>query len=219
MTVNPSQESRWQRGDTITWIYRDPHFPDLLDLRPVTVVADDDRHLAVWLAPGTRMLYPVLADGSEIRSLEGGQRFTAPCAQAVRDWSGAGILVVFQPGTMYSVWFFETGPGVRDSYYVNIEAPFTRTAMGIESSDLVLDVVVQADHSFRYKDEDELEFAHQAGVLTTSQVVQIRRAAASAVEVITRWGFPFDAGFESFRPDPAWVIPGLPANAQWDFEK
>jgi len=90
--------------------------------------------------------------------------------------------------------------------------------MGIESSDLVLDVVVKADHSFRYKDQDELEFAHRAGVLTSAQVVEIRRAAADAVEVITRWGFPFNAGFETFQPDPAWPIPALPTNAQWDFE-
>jgi len=153
-----------------------------------------------------------------VKFVRSAARFTAPCARAVRDWAGAGILVVFQPGTNYSVWFFETSLGVRDSYYVNIEAPFTRTAMGIESSDLVLDVVVKADHSFQHKDEDELEFAHQAGVLTSSQVVEIRRAAACAVEVITRWGFPFDAGLESFQPDPAWAIPALPDTAQWDFE-
>ena len=93
---------------------------------------------------------------------------------------------MFQPATNYSVWFFETSAGVRDSYYVNIEAPFTRTVAGIESSDLILDVVVKADRSFSYKDEDELEFAHRAGVLTSAQVVAIRRTAADAVEVITR---------------------------------
>ncbi|ALE07559.1 hypothetical protein AL755_04625 [Arthrobacter sp. ERGS1:01] len=216
MTSSP--EARWRRGDTITWTYLDPTFPDLLDLRPVTVVADDDRHLAVWLAPGTRMLHPVIADGRDIRSLEGTEMFTAPRAQAVRDWSGSGILVVFQPETMYSVWFFKSPSGLRDSYYVNIEAPFVRTEQGIESTDLVLDVVVKADHSFRYKDEDELAFAHQAGVLSSSTVVKIRQAGADAVETVSRWGFPFDAGFETFQPDRAWPVPALPDTATWDFE-
>lgn len=218
VSMNSSSAHHWQRGDKITWTYRDPGFPDLLDTRPVTVVADDASHLAVWLAPGTRVLHPVIADGSDIRSLDGTKMFTAPRAQAVRDWSGAGVLVVFQPGTMYSVWFFETRPGVRDSYYVNIEAPFTRSEEGIESSDLLLDVVVKADRSFRYKDEDELEFAHQAGVLSSSEVRDIRGAAADAVQTVKRWGFPFDAGFEAFQPDQTWPVPALPATARWDFE-
>ncbi|SEE86172.1 Protein of unknown function [Arthrobacter alpinus] len=216
MTSSP--EIRWQRGDNITWTYIDPTFPDLLDLRPVTVVADDDRHLAVWLAPGTRMLYQVIADGSDIRSLEGGKRFIAPRAQAVRKWSGSGILAVFQPETMYSVWFFETQSGLRDSYYVNIEEPFTRTEQGIVSSDLVLDVVVKADHSFKYKDEDELEFAHQAGVLSSSRVMEIQRAAADAIVTVNSWGFPFNAGFEAFQPDRTWPVPALPNTATWDFQ-
>jgi hypothetical protein len=37
----------------------------------------------------------------------------------------------------------------------------------------------------------------------------LRRALAL---VIAAW--PFDAGFESWRPDPLWPIPELPAN--WD---
>lgn len=217
-TMTSSPEIHWQRGDKITWTYKDPTFPDLVDLRPVTVVADDDHHLAVWLAPGTRMLHQVIADGSDIRSLEGADRFTAPRAQAVRDWTGSGILAVFQPKTMYSVWFFETQSGLRDSYYINIELPFTRTAEGIVSSDLVLDVVVKADHSFTYKDGDELEFAHQAGVLTSTRVKEIQRAAADAIKTVNHWGFPFNAGFEVFKPDHSWQVPALPNTATWDFQ-
>jgi hypothetical protein len=216
--MNAPEDVHWQRGDTITWTYTDPAFPGLIDLRPVTVVADDGRHLAVWLAPGTPMLHQVIADGSEIRSRDGAERFAAPRAQGRRTWSGPGILAVCQPETMYSVWFFETGSGLRDSYYVNIEEAFTRTATGIESCDLVLDVVVNADHSYRYKDEDELEFAQQAGVISRAAAAGIRHAAAGAVATVGTWGFPFNGGFEDFQPDPAWTVPVLPESATWEFE-
>lgn len=218
--VNMSKvgQSRWQPGEQILWTYVNPSFPGLVDQRPVTVVADDDRHLAVWLAPGSRMLHQVIADGSPIRSLAGSDRFTAPRAQAIRDWAGGGILAVCQPETMYSVWFFETRSGLRDSYYINIEVPYVRTAHGIESSDLVLDVVVRGDHSYRYKDEDELEFAHEAGIFSPTDVTAIRQAAASAVDDVSAWQFPFDAGYETFQPDPDWSIPTLPRDASWTFE-
>lgn len=209
---------RWQRGDTILWTYRNPDFPDLADQRPVTVVADDDQHLAVWMAAGTRMLYQVSADGQDLRSLDGADRFTAPRAQAVRNWVGSGILAVFQPRTMYSVWFFETEPGVRDSYYVNIEEEFERSNSGIESSDLVLDVLVGHDRTCTYKDEDELEFASQAGVFSTTKVEKIRQAAQQAVKVAEHWGFPFNAGYQRFQPDTVWSVPKLPADAVWEFD-
>lgn len=212
------REPRWQRGDAILWTYTNPAFPDLVDQRPVTVVADDDRHLAVWLAPGSRMLHQVIADGSPIRSLEGSNRFTAPRAQAIRDWAGGGILAVFQPETMYSVWFFETGSGLRDSYYINIEVPYVRTDDGIETSDLVLDVVVSADHSWQYKDEDELEFAQEAGLFSANDVEKIRQAADDAVKDVTAWSFPFNANYEKFQPNPGWPVPSLPHDASWTFE-
>lgn len=218
VSMSSASEARWQPGDQIMWTYVNPDFPGLLDQRPVTVVTDDDRHLAVWLAPDSRMLHQVIADGSPICSLEGSGRFTAPRAQAIRNWAGGGILAVFQPETMYSVWFVESASGMRDSYYINIEVPYVRTDLGIETSDLVLDVVVRADGSYRYKDEDELEFAQEAGLFSDSDVAEIRRAAAHAVDDVSAWRFPFDADYQSFQPHREWPIPSLPHDASWTFE-
>lgn len=107
---------------------------------------------------------------------------------------------------------------MRDSYYINIEVPYVRTARGIETSDLVLDVVVSGDHSYRHKDEDELECAREAGLFSPQDIVAIRRAAARAVDDVTAWRFPFNAGFENFQPDSEWPIPSLPHDATWTFE-
>lgn len=211
-------ETRWHRGDQILWTYTNPAHPGLLDQRPVTVIADDDRHLAVWLEAGTRMLHQVLSDGSGIRTADGPDRFGAPRAQGLKEWQGAGIVAVFQPGKDYSVWFFETEPGRRDSYYVNLEAPFSRFDDGILTSDFVLDIVVDADGSHRLKDEDELDFARAAGMFSDEEVTAIRAAADSAVEDITAWSFPFDSNYADFRPEPTWPVPQLPAEATWDFE-
>lgn len=141
---------------------------------------------------------------------------------------------MFQPGADYSVWFFEdrTGPTTetasseasssaparRDSFYVNLEEPFTRFDRGILTSDHVLDIVVDSDGTFRLKDEDELEFARRAGMFSDEKVERIRSAADSAIEDIRAWAFPFDSDYPDFQPDPAWPMPDLPAETTWDFE-
>lgn len=216
--MGTGEKATWQSGDQILWTYENPDHPGLLDQRPVTVIADDERHLAVWLAPGTRMLHQVLADGAEIRTADGPSRFSAPRAQAVRTWQGSGIVAVFQPDTPFSVWFFESGSGSRDSYYVNIEAPIERSAWAITSQDRVLDIVVSAEGSFRFKDEDELELAAKAGLFSQSDIEWIWRAADDAVKAVATWSFPFGAGYEQFVPDPDWPTPSLPSDADWDFE-
>jgi hypothetical protein len=40
---------------------------------------------------------------------------------------------------------------------VNLQEPFRRSQFGFETMDLALDVIVEADRSWRWKDEDELE--------------------------------------------------------------
>lgn len=208
----------WSRGDQIHWVYRNPDCPTLVDLRPVTVIADDGRHLAVWLAPGTRVLYRSLADGRDIRALGGPLQFTAPRAQAVRTWRGGGIVAIFRPGADYSVWLFETSPGVRDSYYINIERPYVRTSGGIESEDLVLDVLADRDGRTTLKDEDELEFAREAGHFRDSQLAEIRASATRAISDVEEVRFPFGGDYVSFEPDPSWDVVPLPADATWDIE-
>lgn len=227
-----ADEPRWRYGDQILWTYTNPAHPGLYDQRPVTVIADDENHLAVWLESGTRMLHQVLADGSGIRTADGPARFGAPRAQGLKRWQGPGIVAVFQPGADYSVWFFEnrTGPTAeasssgttararRDSFYVNLEEPFTRFDRGILTSDHVLDIVVGSDGTHRLKDEDELEFARSAGMFSDEKTARIRAAADSAIEDIRTWAFPFDSNYPDFQPDPDWPRPDLPAEATWDFD-
>lgn len=83
--MSDQQHQRRQRGDQIFWTYRDPSFPDLVDQRPVTAIADDDHHFAVWWAADTRMLYQVSTNGQDLRSLSGTDRFTAhaPCLTGI----------------------------------------------------------------------------------------------------------------------------------------
>jgi protein associated with RNAse G/E len=50
-----------------------------------------------------------------------------------------------------------TGPGRHLGWYVNLQCPYRRTPLGIEAMDLMLDIVVEPDMTWRWKDDDEFD--------------------------------------------------------------
>ena len=87
-------------------------------------------------------------------------------------------------------------------WYVNFEQPLRRTPVGFDTFDEKLDLIVQPDGSYGWKDEDELEQAAALGLLDAGAV------RAEAKRVLDEW--PFPTGWEDWRPDPSWPIPQLP---------
>jgi predicted RNA-binding protein associated with RNAse of E/G family len=89
-----------------------------------------------------------------------------------------------------------------EGWYVNLEQPWTRTTVGFDSRDDVLDVSVADDlRSCRLKDENELEFAVEVGLLTSIDVLSIRATAQSAMNDIASREWPFTESFwQTLRP-------------------
>ena len=118
------------------------------------------------------------------------------------------------PGRPFSVWLLWSPAWEFKSYYVNLEAPFARSAVGFDSSDHTLDVCVRADRTWYYKDQDELDTRIEVGLVDAEAAARVRRDAEQAVALIEGWQPPFDSGLEEWRPDPAWPLPELPP--RWD---
>ncbi|QIP88514.1 DUF402 domain-containing protein [Streptomyces sp. Tu 2975] len=182
--------------------------------RPVTVVQDTDELLAVWMAPGTECVKPVIADGTPVHEEPLATRYTAPRTTARTRWSGNGVLKLAQPGLPWSVWLFWEHDWQFRSWYVNLEEPRTRWSGGVDSEDHYLDISVYPDRSWLWRDEDEFEQAQRVGLMDARTARGVRDAGRAAVEVIRAWSAPFSDGWEGWRPDPAWDVPALPAD--WD---
>ncbi|SEC59379.1 DUF402 domain-containing protein [Streptomyces sp. TLI_105] len=204
----------WAPGEHILWRYRGNGTEDVAICRPVTVVRDTPELLAVWMAPGTECVRPVLADGTSVHDEPLATRYTAPRTTERARWSGTGVLKLARPEDPWSVWlFWERGWRFR-SWYVNLEEPRTRWSGGIDSEDHFLDISVYPDRSWLWRDEDEFAQAQRAGLMGPEQAARVLAAGRDAVELITSWGTPFADGWEDWRPDPAWRVPTLPAD--WD---
>jgi hypothetical protein len=179
-------------------------------VRPVTIVEDTDEANVLFLGAGTPTKVPVNLDGSAIpRSTPYEERFGLEWRPGDGNWGENQTLLITPPGAAHSLWLFWSVDWDFLGWYVNLQEPHRRTAMGFDTSDQVLDVWVQPDLSWTWKDEHELEAAVRLGRFTSGEAAAIR---AEGERVIAE--FPFPTGWEDWRPDPAWPVPHLPAG--WD---
>ncbi|MFB9508959.1 DUF402 domain-containing protein [Streptomyces aurantiacus] len=204
----------WNPGSQILWRYRENAGARFHIARPVTVVRDDAELLAVWLAPGTECVRPVLADGTPVHEEPLESRYTKPRTLQRDHWFGTGVLKLARPGEPWSVWLFWEPGWQFKNWYVNLEEPLARWAGGVDSEDHFLDISVHPDRTWGWRDEDEFAQARRDGLMDDRLAERVREAGRAAVRVIRDWGPPFSDGWQRWRPDPAWSVPSLPDD--WD---
>lgn len=204
--------SYWASGREVVWRYHRPRHPSE-SVRPVRVVRDDAEGLVAWLAPGTPVLRPVLADGRDLRSVPLAERFDLDRhgrANRLDTWQGQGVLKVAPVGRPWSVWVFRAADGRFAGWYVNLETVHERRTDEVLTQDRVLDVVVRPDRTVVRKDEDELAAAVAGGRFTAGQAAEFERHADDVEELVRSWAAPFADGWEHWQPDPDWPVPALP---------
>ena len=182
------------------------------------VVRDDEDSLVAWLAPGTPVLRPVLADGRELRDAPPAQMFVAPRAVGRSAWRGAGILKIAPTGSDWSVWLFWDDAWSFRGWYVNLEDPHRRDGGSVYTQDRVLDLWVTPARAITWKDEDELAVAVETGRWSRDDAECFRSDARAVERLVRAWASPFRDGWEGWRPDPAWPTPRLPGELRWDLD-
>jgi uncharacterized protein len=204
---------RWTSGDEIVVRYiRDGV---VRGARPLTVVEERNGYLAAWLSEGTITAEPRLVDGSPLRSIPLAERFSTERVVRLVPWGPEGILKLFPRNGAHSVWvFFGDGVETARGWYVNLEQRHGWWRGGLDTRDHVLDIWCERPREWIWKDEDELEAAVAAGIVSSQLAAEIRAEGERVARLIEAWAPPFCDGWESFQPDPAWPTPSLPKG--WD---
>jgi len=184
---------RWQPGEVVTWreAWRGQEYIAV----PVRVVEDSDDALAVYVARGTRFSFP------------DPWPFAPEHPWAARGaWQGEhGSLVLMRPGDAYSICHFWEGEERRfKGWYVNLQEPFRRDGLSYVTQDQELDIWIEPDGTWRWKDEQELEDWVGRGRFSREEVTEIRRVGEG---VVAAW--PFPTAWEEWKPDPSWPVPML----------
>ncbi|WP_433256637.1 DUF402 domain-containing protein [Streptosporangium sp. CA-135522] len=99
-------------------------------------------------------------------------------------------------------------------WYVNFQRPYRRTPRGIDTFDLLLDLVVTPDlSSYTWKDEDEYLHGRRLGVVTDAEHRRVQQARDEALAMVEERRGPFAAPWPDWRTDPSWPAPVLPDDA------
>jgi len=94
-------------------------------------------------------------------------------------------------------------------WYVNLQTPLRRTAVGFDAVDHVLDVVVSPEGVWRHKDDHELADALAAGLFTEEDADAFRAERERITRAIDDYDEPFDTSWLNWKPAPAWEAAAL----------
>ncbi len=185
---------------------------------PTTVVEDGEHLTMLYLRPGTPIKRRVLADGRPIpRNIPYAEQAALPVIIGDGHWLANHTLILVRPGDAHDIrLFWSEQDWAFRGWYVNLQRPVRRVRVGFDTTDHVLDVFVEPDGTWHWKDEDELAAAVEIGRFTATEAAAIREEGERVIQRIEARSWPFDAGFEQWRPDPAWPLPSLPQDWESD---
>lgn len=187
----------------------------LLSVGAARVVADDDRGVQTWIAEGSQVMWQTTLTGERTRKFSLEAVAAVPTMLAPHRWTDTSVLTLTPPGAAHAVlWFFGTDNAFL-GWYVNLETSCTRWSGGLDRRDLALDIWVDPDRSWRWKDEDEFdERTGHPDYWTEAEAAAIRTEGERVIALIEAGTYPFDGSLTDFKPEPDWAPSMLPPD--WD---
>ena len=170
--------------------------------RPVTVVEDAEEQITLFIPAGAHWMAP----------FRNGKRLKIQQAEyeLMEQPYKAHVLSFAWPANSAAVLLFYGSDWSPSHWYVNLEDPLRRSPVGFDTLDHKLDVIVELDGSWRWKDEDQFAEIIELGLLDPEEETLLRTEAQDAVRRIAEHEVPFDRDWFGWRPDPAWPTPTLP---------
>ncbi|GAA1647917.1 DUF402 domain-containing protein [Actinoplanes couchii] len=187
---------------------------------PLRVVEDRGDAVLLWVPAGTRGWHFDMPDGRGLAATplpewSSARRVPAPYT------IGHGMLSLQSREQDFAIRWFFTPEGHFYRWYGNLEAPSIvwqdDELAGIDTVDWDLDVVIEPDRSWRWKDEDD--FVTRLTMPESYWVddeKRVRRAGQDVVALVEAGVFPFDGTWCDFVPDPSWGPLPLDLPAGWD---
>ena len=212
-TDNQHGIHRWSGGDVI--VVQDVFNDTLWAARPVVVGEDVDDRRVWWCPKGTVRKVPVTPP-SRPEAGTRGERLARSLAHG--DWLftdsawDVSTLWLLREDDWHAVWLSFLESGEQWGWYINFQEPYRRTAHGIQTMDLALDMIVEPDRSsWRWKDEDEFELFIDRGLIRPEVAARVRQEAEMILGQAERDAYPFNSEWPRWSPDPCWPVPELPA--------
>jgi protein associated with RNAse G/E len=203
----------WQSGDVLAWrgIYRNR----VWHAQTVIVVKDVPEELVLTLLPEAECVAP---EGY----LNGKDRDKRRWNFKDKDWEKQNylwrtnrLLLLIEPQKYYSTIYFWNGDSNEFlCYYINFQLPFQRSHCGIDTLDLDLDLIINPDFSYEWKDVEDYQKAIEEQLIFPEWTKEIDIAKKEILDKLEERQYPYDGSWLNWTPDPSWTPPKLPEN--WD---
>lgn len=206
----------FSRGDHVVW--RSLPEGNVGYVLPATIVCDDGDVIGLFQHTGS-----VCKKRTGKRGGPGGRNMLPngwDGGYSDREWTGRSNLHLHKMGSGHTVirsW--DQDQQSYEGWYVNLEADWSRTPIGFDTLDLILDVIVGDDlSSWSLKDEDELHWAEDKGIMSADEAALARTEAEMVGEAIESRTWPFFEDWSEWKPAPDWPVPQVPNywDKRWD---
>lgn len=205
----------WTSGTTV--VLQEVWQGKLWSARPVTVVDDGEDCIALWCPKGTKWKTATMPPYGE-RAATRAQRFVSLLTEG--DWVfgdfswGVSNLILVRSGEWHAVWVGWDDGGDSLGWYVNFQRPYQRTPRGLQTMDLMLDLVVSPMRILTWKDMDEFDALVNPGIISNVEATRVRLEAQTMLDRIQTNDRPFCEAWHEWRPNPRWSPPELPKDWQ-----
>ena len=173
---------------------------------PCRVVEDRDDLVALFIAAGT--LYKAGPKKSAVDKRRQPRSRLPPNEYVWR----TDTLRLMLPASSHSVslsWVSESGARRLLKYFVNMEEPYRRTAIGFDTQDHTLDIEISPALAWRWRDEEELASHVAEGFYTAELAAAARAEGQRAVEAVLNGEHQCMRGWSRWGPPPEWQVPAL----------
>jgi len=188
--------------------------------KSVIVVKDQPEETVLLLIPGAQCAFP---EGywrwKKNRDYSQGTRWQEARQEHILHrefaWQRNRILMVLEPEKYYS-WsiFWDHDSNQFGCYYLNYQLPFQRSHCGFDTLDLDLDIVIDPQYHWKWKDEEDYRVAIREGSIQDEWIKGIEKSHEEVFERINKHDYPLDGSWLRWQPISTWLPPMLPEKWQ-----
>jgi predicted RNA-binding protein associated with RNAse of E/G family len=193
----------WKPGDEIAW--RGVYKQRIWHANSNIVVKDSDEEIVLAMLPGSEC---IAAEGYATGKRNAKRRWDYIDSEWVLEeliWHTNRLLVLTKPGKYYSTMFFwDDTSNEFLCYYINFQTPYQRSPFGIDTLDLDLDLIINPDMSFEWKDIDDYEKGIETGVILPEWIEAVESAKIEIFDRLSKRKYPFDGSWLDWQPEKAW---------------
>ena len=210
-------KSRWTREDSC--VLRGVVNSRVWLAQAVIVVKDEPEETILLLPPGAQCAYPEGYWRWGKGDYSQGNRWQEAKSQnlTLREltWRTNRVLMFLEPQKYFSCFlFWDDATDVFNCYYINFQLPYSRSHVGFDTLDLELDIVIDPQLKWHWKDEADYQAGIQEGGIHEDWVKGIDDAQEDVFDRIRNCNCPFDGSWMHWKPDTSWTPPRLPERWQ-----